>query len=451
MTTIVAPPWEEQPTVGSLAEHETKRGAHAISGVNGLQEALDNKENSVREALRRSYAEAGFTLVDGSFEEGCTLTSASDVLLHKASGVAYSWAGTFPKGVNAGSTPTPVSAGNWVDRTDDGLRSDLNTVVKIFSDVGEMRADTSLVVGQIVETLAYHSGWAATIERPKGGNKYEIVTSGTGTVDGGSFIALSNGLQAKGLFVDGIVNVCQFGAKGDGITDDTISINNAFAFGSIIEFSKVTAHKITSPLLPKSNSIININKQKIITTNGLYIDAFQLLSVDNVTINEANVIGNYSGGTGFDKAIFIKDCANIKVINSYIGYVGNDSSSTERGFGVILASATDSSPVFGINGNFNIQIVGNVFDNIMGYGSQRGDGVYIAYANDILVQSNKFIKTRRMSVAVTDYASEIIIDDNFFDDCYLAAIDIEPNIIGETTNSITITNNKINGFGVKPV
>jgi hypothetical protein len=81
------------------------------------------------EALRRSYAEAGFTLVDGSFEEGGTLTSASDVLLHKATGVAYAWYGAFPKVVPAGSTPTTsggVGVGAWVDRSDVTLRSELS-------------------------------------------------------------------------------------------------------------------------------------------------------------------------------------------------------------------------------------------------------------------------------------------------------------------------------------
>mgnify|MGYP000662166630 CR=1 FL=1 len=45
------------------------------------------------EALRRSYAEAGFNLVAGSFETGGTLASTSDVLLLESAGTAYAWAG----------------------------------------------------------------------------------------------------------------------------------------------------------------------------------------------------------------------------------------------------------------------------------------------------------------------------------------------------------------------
>lgn len=59
-----------------------------------------------REALRRTYAEAGLTLVTGSFEAGGTLTGASDVLLQESSGKAFGWAGTFPKVVAAGSAVT---------------------------------------------------------------------------------------------------------------------------------------------------------------------------------------------------------------------------------------------------------------------------------------------------------------------------------------------------------
>lgn len=103
----------------AVSAHEAKAGAHAIAGVAGLQQALDSKENSIREALRRSYAEAGFTLVDRSFEEGGTLTSATDVLLYDADGNGYAWCGALPKTVSAGSTPASsggISTTAWLPR-----------------------------------------------------------------------------------------------------------------------------------------------------------------------------------------------------------------------------------------------------------------------------------------------------------------------------------------------
>lgn len=81
-----------------------------------------------KEALRRSYAEAGLNLVDGSFEAGGTVTTPSDVLLYEADSKAYSWDGALPKVVPVGSTPATsggIGAGAWVDRTDVTLRSDL--------------------------------------------------------------------------------------------------------------------------------------------------------------------------------------------------------------------------------------------------------------------------------------------------------------------------------------
>lgn len=77
----------------------------------------------VREALLRSYAEAGHTLVDGSFEAGGTLTSSSDVLLQESSGKAYSGAGPFPQTVAAGTNPT---SGGFVDRGGSLLRQEIN-------------------------------------------------------------------------------------------------------------------------------------------------------------------------------------------------------------------------------------------------------------------------------------------------------------------------------------
>lgn len=72
-----------------------------------------SKEND-REQWRRSLAEAGLTLVDGSFEEGATVSAATAAVWHIASGQCYTWGGTLPKTVPAGSTPeTSVGVGAW--------------------------------------------------------------------------------------------------------------------------------------------------------------------------------------------------------------------------------------------------------------------------------------------------------------------------------------------------
>lgn len=72
-----------------------------------------------REALRRSYAEAGYNLVDGSFEAGGTLVNTNDVLLQERTGKGF----TGPAGaVSAGTVP---SGPNYTNRGDGTLRSDL--------------------------------------------------------------------------------------------------------------------------------------------------------------------------------------------------------------------------------------------------------------------------------------------------------------------------------------
>ncbi|HDT2777452.1 TPA: hypothetical protein QHN03_004558, partial [Escherichia coli] len=73
---------------------------------------------AVREVLRRSYAETGYNLVAGSFEAGGTVTTATDVLLYESKGKAYSYSGTLPHTVAAGSTPS-AEPEVWLDRSDE--------------------------------------------------------------------------------------------------------------------------------------------------------------------------------------------------------------------------------------------------------------------------------------------------------------------------------------------
>lgn len=86
------------------------------------------QQQNTRELWRRSLAEAGLTLVDGSFEDGATVNSATDAVWHIAAGQCYSWDGAFPKTVAAGSTPAStggVGLGAWVSVGVASLKSEL--------------------------------------------------------------------------------------------------------------------------------------------------------------------------------------------------------------------------------------------------------------------------------------------------------------------------------------
>lgn len=90
--------------------------------------------------------------------------------------------------------------------------------------VASMVSNQALSVGDFVRTLGYYSPGDG------GGNDYEIVAAGTGTEDGGSYINLSIAGQAKGLFPGEAVKAKQFGAKGDGVTDDFTFLDNATTY-----------------------------------------------------------------------------------------------------------------------------------------------------------------------------------------------------------------------------
>lgn len=97
-------------------------GLTPIGDVNWVLYSLDATVKltpQIREALRRSYAEAGYNLVSGSFEVGGTLVNANDVLLQERTGKAYSGSsGTVAAGTNPAS-------GGFVDRSGELLKDSL--------------------------------------------------------------------------------------------------------------------------------------------------------------------------------------------------------------------------------------------------------------------------------------------------------------------------------------
>lgn len=83
-----------------------------------LQQSIDGLESRIDEALRRSYAEAGYNVV-GTFQGGFTLVNANDVGIDETTGKGYTG---LAGPVAAGTDPT---SGVFVDRSGEILRHKL--------------------------------------------------------------------------------------------------------------------------------------------------------------------------------------------------------------------------------------------------------------------------------------------------------------------------------------
>lgn len=110
---------------GSFTYYRMRRTDGSYSEEFPVPSASNSTKVLTREALRRSYAEAGYNIVDGSFEAGGTVNNQTDVLLFEAEGKAYSYNSTLPHTVVAGSSPS-AEPGMWVDKSHELLRNQLS-------------------------------------------------------------------------------------------------------------------------------------------------------------------------------------------------------------------------------------------------------------------------------------------------------------------------------------
>lgn len=152
----------------------------------------------------------------------------------------------------------------------------------VYKSVAEMKADSLLSAGMTACTLGYYS------PNDGGAGTYIIRAKADGDVDdGGSVHELGRGLVAELVVENGTVNVKQFGARGDGVTDDTDAIQYAI----------------------NSNEFIVIPYAIYIVSKGILIYSNRTIIGDGYPVIKA---GN-TGATGFP-FVTIVDSEDIRVV-----------------------------------------------------------------------------------------------------------------------------------------
>jgi len=230
-----------------------------------------------------------------------------------------------------------------------------------------------------------------------------------------------------------VVSVKDFGAVGDGVTDDTAAIQNAFnslTSGGTVTFENGKTYMIDGAYLPlqtifggvkpTSGTVIEGNNAtlKVIASSAIGYCVLNLNAVSNIVINDLNIqgdVGRHIGTTGeFGHGLMVMGCDNVVLNNLFITLCWGDA--------VLFSEYTH------VNGNTNVD-----------------------------VNNCEFVDCRRQGVSVVDLTNGTFTGCSFRNIGATAAtspaagVDLEPDYVGAQASNITFigcTFNNNNSHGL---
>jgi hypothetical protein len=220
-----------------------------------------------------------------------------------------------------------------------------------------------------------------------GGGVFAYCPSG-GIENAGTVIGASNGSGKWHRVFDGPVNVCWFGAKGDGVADDTIAIQAAInslpVAGGIVDLGS-KRYRTTTPLtmvaglrlrgsaglasnLPGSGTLLPCFEGDCLVF-APSVTTYANILIENLTISGAT--GTYATGRG----IYLKNCHDVVIRNVTSGLMPQDGFSITTGCWSVVLDGCYA----GNNSRYGYYIASPLI-SVQGHCASDG-GTYSAYVD----------------------------------------------------------------------
>lgn len=181
-----------------------------------------------------------------------------------------------PRSANEGQLGTDLKP--WQEVNVNKVYASNNVLV--FNNVEEMKSSNKVKAGYTIKTLGFYD------KNDDGGADYVVTDNiGEDEANEASIIALQKGLYAK-LLVQDYINVKQFGAKGDGVSDDTEALQKAFDFVKNYSIRMKTGYEDVN-----SEGVVSIS---IIIPKGFYYITSTLTAyiIGSIKANDAMIVAS---------------------------------------------------------------------------------------------------------------------------------------------------------------
>jgi len=298
---------------------------------------------------------------------------------------------------------------------------------------------------------------------------YRITNIGATTADAVTYTPSGTGAEARTVAnkLGEFVSVKDFGAVGDGVTDDTAAIQDALNAVKKVYVPDGT-YLCSTVTVSSDNTHIWGSKGAILKLkNSVDVDLLDLSNFDNLTISDITLDGNKANQTTDVDAVCIR---------------GDDNSNV-----VIQNCIIKNSALSGVNirNSDGVKIVNNLITDCGTKNSiNSGDGIYLAFNSNDYVSGNSVINPARIGIilkgSVSVNSSRSVVIGNFVNNSGENAIGTEDGnvstlivnnivdtsgdnsfastkagiVVGETGETVTVSGNRVvnaGSFGIEVV